>query len=277
MRLLLCLLCLSLFATSVAEPDDRPRKKSDLAEISVVFVDTDLVSALQFLAGKMNRTLHIDWGVEGTVSANLWGITPEAALIRVLAMQPKEYQYVLVGGESSGLFVDRKENLSKIESIFGRGLPARLPDRLYLAELILEEGSVEKVVEFLKAEYENVEFAVRSEPTGFYALGSREDLLQVKRELSNGDVDMRAILSRTFRVREAEPEDLVRFLARELPDLDFKHDGLEIEITGPRYRLYDFEALIDYLDSSDFYLKGWLYSRYVGPELDFSGVRWCPR
>ena len=136
---------------------------------------------------------------------------------------------------------------------------------------------VEKVVEFLKAEYENVEFAVRSEPTGFYALGSREDLLQVKRELSNGDVDMRAILSRTYRVREAEPEDLVRFLARELPDLDFKHDGLEIEITGPRYRLYDFEALIDYLDSSDFYLKGWLYSRYVGPELDFSGVRWCPR
>lgn len=280
MRLFVCILfILGLVVVGAAAPEGRSMKKEENTRaFSVVFTDTELVTALEFLARQMNRKLQVDWEVEGKVTANLWGITPEAALIRVLAMQPGEYEYFFIDGDSPGLLVARRENLRKIKSTFGSVFPARLPDKLYLIEVSVEEASVDKVIVFLASEYENVMFAPHSGSSSFYALGGREDLLQVKRELAHGGVDMGAIVSTTFRIQKADPEELSRVLSSELPDLEIARKGQEILITGPHYRLSDLHRLIGYLDRPKLYLETWLYPKYISipPEIDFSGERWRP-
>ena len=211
------------------------------------FNNTELMTALECLAGQMNRRLHVGWEVEGRVTANLWGITPEAGLIRVLAMQPEEYDYWFIDGDSPGLLVARTDNMRRIESIFGSTLPPQLPDKLFLFESTLETTPVDKILKFLATQYDNIVFAPHSEPKSFYALGGREDLVGLKRDLATGGVEMATVASIFLRIQKADPEELVRVLSCELPGLEISYEGQEIQIAGPRNRLSGLHLLVKYL------------------------------
>lgn len=52
-------------------------------------------------------------------------------------------------------------------------------------EYLLEEAPSLKVIDFLSDQYERVKFTPHPTLNGFYAEGSREDLIQIKRELTN--------------------------------------------------------------------------------------------
>jgi type II secretory pathway component HofQ len=106
----------------------------------------------------------------------------------ILQMQENEYDYKILGYNT--IVVAAPEKLSEVEAgIFDPDMAkeADVPVDAIRMEYLLEEAPSAKVVDFLKDEYSRVKFTPHPTMNGFYASGSRDDLLQIKRELANLD------------------------------------------------------------------------------------------
>lgn len=156
--------------------------------VTLDFVNADLVYVLKVLAKEMNRNIYVGPTVAGSVTVTLKNVPVEGAMALILQMQENEYDYKIVG--SNTIVVAAPEKLAEIEASIldsDRVADKEVPDGAVRMEYLLEEAPSAKVVDFLKNEYPRVKFTPHPTMNGFYALGSREDLLQIKRELSNLD------------------------------------------------------------------------------------------
>ena len=156
--------------------------------VTLDFVNADLVYVLKVLAKEMNRNIYVGPTVAGSVTVTLKNVPVEGAMALILQMQENEYDYKVVG--SNTIVVAAPEKLAEVESniLAPENIKeADIPADAIRMEYLLEEAPSAKVVDFLKAEYPRVRFTPHPTMNGFYANGSREDLLQIKRELSNLD------------------------------------------------------------------------------------------
>lgn len=126
----------------------------------------------------MNATLVLGPSVTGTVTLELKNVTSEKAVRFVLATQAEKFEHRVLTSPRMTLVVAAPEHIAEL----------CLDSENYLRmEYLLEEASATKVVDFLRGEYDRVRFAPHPTMNGFFAWGSKADLLQIKREMANLD------------------------------------------------------------------------------------------
>ena len=156
--------------------------------VTLDFVNADLVYVLKVLAKEMNRNIYVGPTVGGSVTVTLNNVPVEGAMALILQMQENEYDYKIL--DYNTVVVAAPEKLSEVaDDIFNpdKIKEAVVPENAIRMEYLLEEAPSAKVVDFLTDEYARVKFTPHPTLNGFYANGSREDLLQIKRELANLD------------------------------------------------------------------------------------------
>jgi type II secretory pathway component GspD/PulD (secretin) len=177
--------------------------------VTLDFVNADLVYVLKVLAKEMNRNIYVGPTVAGSVTVTLKNVPVEGAMALILQMQENEYDYKLL--DYNTIVVAAPEKLSEVaDDVFDPGnvKDREVPEDAIRMEYLLEEAPSAKVVDFLKEEYPRVKFTPHPTMNGFYANGSKEDLLQIKRELANLD-----------RVPEPPPPPLREFLPVKYGDI----------------------------------------------------------
>lgn len=157
--------------------------------VTLDFVNADLVYVLKVLAKEMGRNIYVGPTVQGSVTVTLKNVPVEGAMALILQMQENEYDYKILDGPSTRtVVVAPPDKLAEIaDDILRTQKQAKVPANAVRMEYLLEEAPSAKVLDFLKGSYPNVEFTPHPTMNGFYARGSREDLLQIKRELANLD------------------------------------------------------------------------------------------
>lgn len=185
----------------------RARPKQKL--VTLDFVNADLVYVLKVLAKEMNKNIYVGPTVAGSVTVTLKNVPVEGAMALILQMQESEYDYKLLGYNT--IVVAAPEKLDEVadDILDDENVKTReVPKDAVRMEYLLEEAQSAKVVEFLKGEYERVKFTPHPTMNGFYATGSKDDLIQIKRELGNLD-----------RVPEPPPPPLREFLPVKYADI----------------------------------------------------------
>lgn len=170
--------------------------------VTLDFVNADLVYVLKVLAKEMNKNIYVGPTVAGSVTVTLKNVPVEGAMALILQMQENEYDYKVL--DYNTIVVAAPEKLDEVaDDIFDPDniKEKEVPADAIRMEYLLEEAPAAKVVDFLKDEYGRVKFTPHPTMNGFYANGSKEDLLQIKRELANLD-----------RVPEPPPPPLREFL-----------------------------------------------------------------
>lgn len=173
LRLLTLLLVLA--GPLLADPPER---------VTHSFVQTNLPDALRVLAQKVNRNIYVAPDVQGIVTLELDDV-PAAEAFRRLLDWHQGFDFRFLDGPSTRTVVVARPDIlvELIDNPCCRMRPVlTIPARVeYLLE---EETPVADTLEFLKAQYPDVEFTPHPKLNGFYAEGSRENLLQIKRELT---------------------------------------------------------------------------------------------
>merc|ERR1711964_215530 len=106
----------------------------------------------------------------------------------ILQMQENQYDYKILDYKT--MVVAAPEKLAEVANDIldpSKQKTREVPPDAIRMEYLLEQAPSAKVVDFLKGEYEAVEFTPHPTMNGFYARGSKEDFLQIKRELANLD------------------------------------------------------------------------------------------
>lgn len=162
------------------------------------FKEVDLLHALEVLAKEMGMKILVGPGVHGSVTIDLVDVPAEDALRKILATQGNNYGFKILDRASRDglLIVATPEILAYFDH--REASSGERPRR----EFLLEMAPAAKVLDFLKGEYPNVEFTPHPTMNGFYARGSRDELLQIIREVPNLD-----------RVPEPPPPPLREFLS----------------------------------------------------------------
>jgi hypothetical protein len=165
------------------------RAKPHSKMVSLDFVNADLVYVIKVLAKEMNRNVYVGPGVEGSVTVTLKSVPVEGALALILKMQENEFDYKVV--EPNTIIVAPKEKLGTIpDDILQKGPTGpvgKVPADAIRQEILLEKAPAAKVISFLESQYKNVKFTPHPTMNGFYVLGSRKDVLQIKSEIGNLD------------------------------------------------------------------------------------------
>lgn len=177
--------------------------------VTLDFVNADLVYVLKVLAKEMNRNIYVGPTVGGSVTVTLKNVPVEGAMDLILQMQEAEYDYKII---ENTIVVAEPGKLAEIaDDILSEGnvRQAVVPQDAIRMEYLLEEAPSAKVVDFLRGQYSRVRFIPHPTMNGFYAEGSRDDLLQIKRELANLD-----------RVPEPPPPPLREFLSVKYGDIN---------------------------------------------------------
>lgn len=197
--------------------------------VTLDFVNADLVYVLKVLAKEMGRNIYVGPTVQGSVTVTLKNVPVEGAMALILQMQENEYDYKILDGPSTRtVVVAPPDKLAEIaDDILGKTKGPKITGPAVRMEYLLEEAPSAKVLEFLKGSYPNVEFTAHPTMNGFYARGSREDLLQIKRELANLDripepppPPLREFLS----VKYGEVNDVRTLLSTLVPDVVYNVD-----------------------------------------------------
>lgn len=179
--------------------------------VTLDFVNADLVYVLKVLAKEMGRNIYVGPTVQGSVTVTLKNVPVEGAMALILQMQENEYDYKILDGPSTRtVVVAPPDKLAEIaDDILNKNKGPKVAKDAVRMEYLLEAAPSAKVLDFLKGSYPDVEFTPHPTMNGFYARGSREDLLQIKRELGNLD-----------RVPEPPPPPLREFLSVKYGDIN---------------------------------------------------------
>jgi type II secretory pathway component GspD/PulD (secretin) len=152
----------------------------------------------------MGRNIYVGPTVQGSVTVTLKNVPVEGAMALILQMQENEYDYKILDGPSTRtVVVAPPDKLAEIaDDILNKNKGPKVAKDAVRMEYLLEEAPSAKVLDFLKGQYADVEFTPHPTMNGFYARGSRDELLQIKRELANLD-----------RIPEPPPPPLREFLS----------------------------------------------------------------
>lgn len=163
-----------------AHPNPNPQKR-----VTHSFKNVDLIYVLKLLAHEIGVKSYFGPTVQGTVTIELVDVPAEEAIRQVLALQENEYDFLILNGPPPYLTLvvappDKLAELREPKSKYTHIAYQRM-------EYLLEQAPSTKVLDFLKGRYPDVEFTPHPTMNGFYARGSREDLLQIKHELATLD------------------------------------------------------------------------------------------
>ena len=166
-----------------------PAKKAAPVKVKVVnmeFVDADLVYIVKFLAKEMGRNVYVAPDVEGSVTVTLKNVRPEGALALVLKMQTTPYDYKIV---DNTVIVGTSEKLATISDniLTPKTKSSAVRKNLTEQEFVLESAPSAGVIDFLKGQYPDVVFTPHPTINGFYAKGTKDELLEIKGKLPNLD------------------------------------------------------------------------------------------
>jgi type IV pilus secretin PilQ/predicted competence protein len=196
---------------SALRPRRRPKRPSKPKQrlVTLDFVNADLVYVLKVLAKEMNRNVFIGPTVEGSVTVTLKNVPVEGAMALILKMQENEYDYKVI---DHTIIVAAPEKLDSIpDNILAMENVKEVtaPENAIRQEFLLEKAPAAKVIDFLSGQYDRVKFTPHPTMNGFYAIGSKKDILQIKREIPNLD-----------RVPEPPPPPLREFLSVKYGDVN---------------------------------------------------------
>lgn len=182
---------LILFLTQIAGLADtpralRPRQAQKPPEISpetrvtLSYLNADLFYVVRVLAREMSCYAWVGPTVRGSVTIQLNDVPAVEALRLVLDLQPDVYDYRIQGNIVA---IGPPDKLAEILSGWTPRRP-KIPDDSPRMEYLLNDGlPAAKVIDFFRGQYPDVEFTQHPTTKGFFARGSREDLLSIKREL----------------------------------------------------------------------------------------------
>jgi type II secretory pathway component GspD/PulD (secretin) len=167
----------------VAPRRTRPYQKM----VSLDFVNADLVYVIKVLAKEMGRNVYVGPGVEGSVTVTLKSVPVEGAMALILKMQENEFGYKLI--EPNTIVVAPQEKLNSIaDDIMSKGpIGPTIPVNAIRQEILLEKAPAPKVISFLESQYKNVKFIPHPTMNGFYVVGSKKDVLDIKSSIANLD------------------------------------------------------------------------------------------
>ena len=175
-RVLIILLSFLLSGPAYAEGDLQKK-------VTLSFKNTDVVEALQAVAREIGRTPYIVQTVQGTVSIEIVDLPAEEAFRQILATQETKHAVGLKGRQS--LIVATPEDLAHVCQ--DPWVPRAYTIGPVRIECLLKEASFATIINLLEDEFPNVEFSPHPQANGFFARGSKEDLLKIKAELPDLD------------------------------------------------------------------------------------------
>jgi type II secretory pathway component GspD/PulD (secretin) len=220
--------------------------------VSLDFVNADLVYVIKVLAKEMGRNVYIGPGVEGSVTVTLKSVPVDGALALILKMQENDIAYKLVGYNT--LIVAAPEKVNQIEEdILGKQFAPRTPANSVRQEVLLEKAPAAKVIGFLQGQYKNVEFIPHPTMNGFYAVGSRGDILSIKNDVPNLDrvPDVPPPPQREFvQVKYGDLNEVKSLLATLVPDVQMNVDTRQstLILEGAPGAIEQAKELMDQLD-----------------------------
>lgn len=225
-----------------------PRQKL----VTLDFVNADLVYVIKILAKEMGRNVYIGPGVEGSVTVTLRSVPVDGALALILKMQENEYAYKLV--QPNTLIVAAPEKINQIEDdILQKQVAPRVPVNAVRQEILLENAPAGKVIGFLQSQYKNVEFIPHPTMNGFYAVGSRTDVLSIKNDIPNLDrvpVAPPPPQREFVQVKYGDLNEVKSLLATLVPDVQMNVDARQsmLILEGAPGAIEQAKELLDTLD-----------------------------
>ncbi|MEW6281622.1 MAG: secretin N-terminal domain-containing protein [Candidatus Eremiobacterota bacterium] len=195
--------------------------------VSLDFVNADLVYVVKVLCKEMDKNVYVGPGVQGSVTVTLKNVPAEGALALILKMQDTPFDYKVLDDQRT-IVVAEPEKLTEIaNNILGASRTRQAPKDAVRQEFILEAAPAAKVVEFLQGQYPEVKFTPHPTMNGFYAAGSKKDILSIKSELPNLDrvppppePPAREFLS----VKYGDVQQVQNLLKTLVPDLQYNVD-----------------------------------------------------
>lgn len=148
------------------------------------FRNAELVYVIKVLARDMGKNVFVGPTVEGSVTLEVAYLTPERALRIALASCDPSYDFRTVQGF---MVVEEAGRLDEIVEALPHGRGCGPGPGAVRQEFVLEEARPEQVVEFLQGQYPQVKFVPHPVANGFYAVGSKKDILSIKSELPGLD------------------------------------------------------------------------------------------
>lgn len=239
--------------TSALRRRPAPRRaKAATKLVTLDFVNADLVYVIKILAKEMNRNVYIGPGVEGAVTVTLKSVPVDGALALILKMQENDIGYKLVGYNT--LIVADPAKIATIEDdILGKQFAPTRPKDAVRQEVILEKAPAAKVISFLQGQYKDVEFIPHPTLNGFYAVGSRSDVLSIKSDVPNLDrvPDVPPPPQREFvQVKYGDLNEVKTLLATLVPDVQMNVDTRQstLILEGPPGAIEQAKELLDQID-----------------------------
>ena len=239
--------------TSALRRRPAPRRTVNRVKlVSLDFVNADLVYVIKVLAKEMGRNVYIGPGVEGSVTVTLKSVPVDGALALILKMQENDIAYKLVGYNT--LIVAAPEKVNQIEEdILGKQFAPKTPANSVRQEVLLEKAPAAKVIGFLQGQYKNVEFIPHPTMNGFYAVGSRADILSIKNDVPNLDrvPDVPPPPQREFvQVKYGDLNEVKSLLSTLVPDVQMNVDTRQstLILEGAPGAIEQAKELMDQLD-----------------------------
>lgn len=230
-----------------------PRRSANRPKlVTLDFVNADLVYVIKILAKEMGRNVYIGPGVEGSVTVTLKSVPVDGALALILKMQENDIAYKLIGYNT--LIVAAPEKVNQIEDeILGKQFGPKRKVGAIRQEILLEKAPAAKVIGFLQGQYKDVEFIPHPTMNGFYAVGSRSDILQIKNDVPNLDKvpDVPPPPQREFvQVKYGDLNEVKSLLATLVPDVQMNVDTRQstLILEGSPGAIEQAKELLDQLD-----------------------------
>lgn len=239
--------------TSALRRRPAPRRVANRPKlVTLDFVNADLVYVIKILAKEMGRNVYIGPGVEGSVTVTLKSVPVDGALALILKMQENDIAYKLIGYNT--LIVAAPEKVNQIEDeILGKSFGPKHKAGAIRQEILLEKAPAAKVIGFLQGQYKDVEFIPHPTMNGFYAVGSRSDILSIKNDVPNLDrvPDVPPPPQREFvQVKYGDLNEVKSLLATLVPDVQMNVDTRQstLILEGSPGAIEQAKELLDQLD-----------------------------
>ncbi len=239
--------------TSALRRRPAPRRVANRVKlVTLDFVNADLVYVIKILAKEMGRNVYIGPGVEGSVTVTLKSVPVDGALALILKMQENDIAYKLIGYNT--LIVAAPEKVNQIEDeILGKNLGPKTRKGAIRQEILLEKAPAAKVIGFLQGQYKDVEFIPHPTMNGFYAVGSRSEILQIKNDVPNLDrvPEVPPPPTREFvQVKYGDLNEVKSLLATLVPDVQMNVDTRQstLILEGSPGAIEQAKELLDQLD-----------------------------
>ncbi len=217
--------------------------------MSVDFDEVELVEALRVVAKAMDRHIFVGPGVSGTVTLKLQDVPPGKVLRRLLRGRTVPLDYRVF---ATTVVVAQPVALRRLDDPHWEATQqARIPEKAIRQEFVLEFAPSDKVRKFFDRQYDEVWFFPHPSMNGFIAVGSKTDILQIKRELPRIDKAPRPPMRRYLSVENGSPLEKTATLSKRLPGADFHFDERlnAIVVEGPREEVETATRLLEKLDT----------------------------